>query len=46
MTKLFFPESMSKSQLPFWIIFSVTFVSRPFGGLVFAAIADLVRGSG
>jgi MFS family permease len=40
-TKLFFPPTMAKTQLPFWIIFSVTFVSRPFGGLVFAAIADL-----
>jgi len=33
---------MAKSQLPFWLIFSVTFLSRPFGGLVFAAIADMV----
>jgi MFS family permease len=40
-TKLFFPPTMAQSQLPFWIIFSVTFVSRPFGGLVFAAVADL-----
>jgi MFS family permease len=40
-TKLFFPASMAHSQLPFWIIFSVTFVSRPFGGLAFSAVADL-----
>jgi MFS family permease len=29
------------SQTQFWAIFSLTFIGRPFGGVLFAAIADL-----